>query len=42
MMATDYLLAAFGDYFKLWIQIPAAILLIVVIVGWIMYRKRQT
>ena len=40
-MATPLMLAAFGDYFVWW-QLPIFILLIVVIIGWIMYRKKQT
>ena len=30
-----------ATYFNWWIQIPALLLLIAVIVGWVMYRKRQ-
>jgi cytochrome c-type biogenesis protein CcmH/NrfF len=33
-------LGAFGDYFVWW-QLPLVILLVVLIVFWIMYRKRQ-
>jgi len=40
-MASPLMLAAIGDYFNPWIQIPLVLLLAVVIVFWVIYRRKQ-
>ena len=40
-MMSPLTLLAVSEYFNLWIQLPLLILLIVVIVGYVIYRKKQ-